>query len=185
VWYFLSHLKEINGSAVMITIGSILLMTLCNAFSTGQLQLQARPQFGKSRDEGGGGRWSVGFVAVRPRGFRVALPFPLPSELVVVVLGEIVSASLKLNETHGTVIVGNIPSGLPPTANLDWGSNGGVSSLFTEKYVLWLSVGFLNALVGFLDALVGFLNTLVGVLENTLDLENASVPSLFGKVSLL
>ncbi|XP_022238050.1 solute carrier family 26 member 10-like [Limulus polyphemus] len=46
--------------------------------------------------------------------FREKLKIPIPIDLIVVVLGTVVSYFLSLNPNYGVPIVGSIPTGLPP-----------------------------------------------------------------------
>ncbi|XP_076334915.1 prestin-like isoform X2 [Tachypleus tridentatus] len=46
--------------------------------------------------------------------FREKLKIPIPIDLIVVVLGTVVSHFLSLNSNYGVPIIGSIPTGLPP-----------------------------------------------------------------------
>ncbi len=117
MWYYFSRLGEANGYAFAITVTSLLVMMVCTLFTSGYLVLQARPGFGRHPDGG----LMIGFVRHVPKQLRVPLSFPVPGELIVVVLGEIISAATNLEREHDVATVGEIPLGLPPTRNLDWG----------------------------------------------------------------
>ncbi|KAF3430577.1 hypothetical protein E2986_07678 [Frieseomelitta varia] len=51
--------------------------------------------------------------ALKPKLAKV-IPFPIPIEMLVVVIGTLLSVYLNLAEVYGIVIVGDIPVGLPP-----------------------------------------------------------------------
>lgn len=58
--------------------------------------------------------YSVGrFINQNPR-LKPKMFMPVPIELIVVVLGTLISYLVKLNENHKVVIVDDIPTGIPP-----------------------------------------------------------------------
>ena len=88
--YYCTSIPNANWVAFCISLGAMLIIWVCKNLTRGTIRL-------------GEGRLGVRHVAVQD---AVQLRFPVPGELIVAVLFEIISSAANLHDTHGLRVVG-------------------------------------------------------------------------------
>ncbi|PFX33451.1 sulfate anion transporter 1-like isoform X1 [Stylophora pistillata] len=74
----------------------------------------------------------IGLKQVNER-YKQKMKVPIPAELLVVVVGTLISYGAKISLNYGTQIIGDIPKGLPP---LSVPSLSRISNIFSDAFVI-------------------------------------------------
>eukprot|EP00041_Stephanoeca_diplocostata_P022590 m.540772 g.540772 ORF g.540772 m.540772 type:complete len:738 (-) comp22103_c1_seq1:269-2482(-) len=109
LYYFAQQIPSTNGYTLMVGLSSMAIIFFFKKISSGQLAFSRRYRFG---------------FRLFPASEASPLPIPIPAELIVVVIFEIVSSAAQLAESHGVSVIGNNEGGFIPVNNLDWSLTG-------------------------------------------------------------
>jgi len=133
IYFYATELPSTNLVTFGVAMAAFVVIFTCKKVTTGQIA------FGLD------GR-TVQWV---PKARAKRLRFPIPAELIAVVLFEVVSSVAELNQNHGVKVVGNQDSSILQFENLDWDLAGG---LISRQYMEIMTIAVITFSLTLSDA---------------------------------
>jgi len=112
IYFTCSKFAEANVAAILISVTSATLLICCQKITSGNIRF--RFPFRKKLQ--GEGRM-IEFHSSRT---ATQLALPIPGELLIVILFEILSWSCDFENNYNVTVLGSIDAHMPPVRNLDW-----------------------------------------------------------------